>query len=250
MKRILTTLLLCMAMLSAFCRQADNEEINYVVSYKWGIIHKDAGDAKIIKKPKDNGYELKLIGITKPWADRIYKMRDTLVSIVDKKDYLPKKYVRTAHEKGKYSRDEINFQHLGDVTKGTGIKYRQKKDGTVYQKEIDSEGKSPAYDLLSVFFYLRNLDFESMKPNDVVVTSVLSGDQSEKLTVSCKGKEKVKLQDKTEQDAWHIQFKFTSRGGKKSSDDIDCWISDDDSRIPLLVIASLPVGHIRCTYQP
>ena len=228
----------------------EKEEIKYVVSYKWGLIQKDAGDARITKMPKDGGYELKLIASTKPWADRIYKMRDTLISMVGLHKHLPIKYTRLAHEKNKYSRDEIIFTHSGTHSQGKGIKYREKKDGSVYQKDIEVEGLAPAYDILSIFFYIRDLDFDSLKPSETVKTSIFSGDQSEKLTLYCKGKETIKLKDKTEAEAWHVVFKFTSKGGTKSSDDIDCWISADERRIPLLIIASLPVGQIRCNYEP
>ena len=228
----------------------ENETVKYVVSYKWGLIQKDAGDAIITKAPKGDGYELKLTASTKPWADKIYKMRDTLISDVSSKHYLPKKYVRIAHEKGKYSRDEINFDHSTSLASGKGIKYREKKNGEVSHKEINIEGAAPAYDFLSVFFFLRDIDYHSMKPGEKIKTSIFSGDKVEKLTVTHQGRETVKLKDKSERDAWHIVFNFTTKGGTKSSDDIDCWISADDAKIPLLIVGSLPVGQIRCHYVP
>ena len=63
---------------------ASTEKLNYIVTYKWGLIHKDAGEVEIYKKPKGDGYELKLVAKTKPWADRIYKVRDTLISVTGK----------------------------------------------------------------------------------------------------------------------------------------------------------------------
>ncbi|MDE5812982.1 MAG: DUF3108 domain-containing protein, partial [Muribaculaceae bacterium] len=35
-----------------------------------------------------------------------------------------------------------------------------------------------------------------------------------------------------------------SKGGKKTSDDIDAWISKDGRRIPLEIKGSLPLGHV------
>ena len=177
-------------------------------------------------------------------------MRDTLISSVNKTHYLPVKYTRIAHEKGKYSRDEINFTHSSSHAKGTGYKYREKKNGDVYKKDVSVEGIAPAYDFLSVFFYLRDIDYASLKPGEKVITSIFSGDQSEKLTITPVGIEKIKLKDKSEHEAWHIVFNFTTKGGKKSSDDIDCWISTADDHIPLLIVGSLPVGQIRCNYVP
>ena len=250
MKKLITIIFLISFLCSIVSKANEKETVNYVVSYKWGLIQKDAGEAKITKTPHPEGYELKLVAATKPWADRIYKMRDTLISVVGHEKYLPKKYTRLAHEKNKYSRDEISFSHSGTHSVGSGIKYREKKDGKITQKEIDVRGESPAYDILSIFFFIRDLDFQSIHPDVPVITSIFSGDQAEKLTLYNKGKEKIRLKDKSEVEAWHVVFKFTSKGGTKSSDDIDCWISTDSSRIPLLINASLPVGAIRCTYVP
>ena len=62
------------------------------------------------------------------------------------------------------------------------------------------------------------------------------------------GKETVKLRDKTSHEAYHIRFNFTTGGNKKSSDDINCWISADNRKIPLLLIGTLPVGEVKCYY--
>lgn len=243
-------LILLVLFLPSLSYAKEKETIKYVVSYKWGLIQQDAGDAIITKTPGHEGYELKLTAKTKPWADRIYKMRDTLISTVGHHSYLPEKYVRIAHEKGKYSRDEIKFDHSGEMARGSGIKYREKKNGEIFQKDVNIEGPGPAFDFLSIFFHLREVDYASMKPGEKIVTSIFSGDKSEKLTVTPIGIETIKLKDKTEHETWHIVFNFTTKGATKSSDDIDCWISTDGDKLPLLIVGSLPVGQIRCHYVP
>lgn len=225
------------------------EKLNYVVTYKWGLIQKDAGDAEITTAPHANGYQFKLTAKTKPWADHLYKVRDTLISVVDKQTLFPYHYTRIAHEKDRYSRDDISFNHSGEKVKGVAKKVRERKDGTINKTEKELEGLSPTFDLLSVFFFLRNIDYANLAKGEKITSTIFSGDQVEKLTVSCLGKEEVKLKDKSKHEAWHIVFKFTSKGGTKSSDDIDCWISTNPQHIPLLVIASLPIGHVRINYQ-
>lgn len=251
MKRIFNIIFLFLVFMASEGYAQGSETLNYVISYKWGLIHKDAGDAKFIRTPKGTGYELKVIGKTKPWADKIFNVRDTLISRVSKNNYLPQQYIRIAHEKGKYSRDEINFSRSGATTIGTGSKLREKKTGekpTV--KDINIKGTGQVYDILSVFYYLRDINYSALKPNEKIQATIFSGDQVEKLTVTCKGKETIKLKDKKDREAWHIVFRFTTGGGKKSSDDIDCWISTEPSHIPLLITGSLPVGQVRCTYLP
>lgn len=225
-----------------------NETFKYVVSYKWGLINKDAGDVVITKRGKGNGYELKMVASTRPWADKIYKVRDTLISITERAHFRPLSYTNIAHEKNKYKRDNIVFSYNGETVVGKAQKYREGKNGEVTESDKVLEGIWPVYDMLSIYFFLRDIDYDSMKAGDVVRTTIFSGDKVEQLEVKYNGKEKVKLKDKMEEEAWYIQFKFTSKNGKKTSEDINCWISADRERIPLLIIGSLPIGQIRVNY--
>lgn len=243
MKRLIG--LIIFSFLLIFSISASSETLNYVVSYKWGLIHKDAGDVTITRREKDGGYELKMIASTRPWADRIYKVRDTIVSNTSKDHFRPITYRYIAHEKNKYKRDDIKFSYAGNKVTGSAHRYREGKNGEVTQSDKTLEGELPVYDMLSIYFFLRNLDFSNMKNGDKIKATIFSGDKVEELTVRCVGKEMVKLKDKSEEEAWHILFNFTSGGGKKSSDDINCWISTDPAHDPLLIVGNLPIGQIR-----
>ena len=247
MKRLFVILLFINICLIAF---SQTEKLNYVVTYKWGLIHKEAGDVQITKKPKGEGYELKLVAKTRPWADRIYKLRDTLISETSKNRYMPNSYTFIAHEKNKYKKEEIKFTYAGNSVKGHYQKYKENKKGEIKRSEFQLESTGPTYDMLSVYFFLRDIDYHSLKSGDTVNATIFSGSKEENLTVKCLGKEIIKLHDKSEQEAWHITFKFTQNGGKKSSDDINCWISTESPHIPLLIVGNLPVGTVRVNYIP
>lgn len=225
------------------------EKLNYVVTYKWGLIQKDAGDVEITKKDNGNTYELKLIAKTKPWADKIYRLRDTLVSVTQKEHYRPLQYIYIAHEKNKYRKDDIKFSYNGNSVKGHANKYKENKKGEVVQSTNSLEATGATYDMLSVYFFLRDIDYASLKPGESVKATIFSGSKEEFLDVRCEGKEMIQLRDKSEHEAWHILFKFTQKGGSKSSDDIDCWISTKPPHIPLLIIGNLPIGQVRVNYQ-
>lgn len=248
MKRLMIAIgLLCISAL--FSLASETERLNYVVTYKWGLIQKDAGDVEITKKDKGDGYELKLIAKTKPWADKIYKVRDTLVSFTEKEHYKPLHYVYIAHEKNKYRKDDIKFTYSGHKVKGLSEKYKENKNGEIIHTTNILEGDFPAYDMLSVYFFLRDIDYASLKPGETVKATIFSGSKEEDLEVRCQGKEKIQLRDKSEHEAWHIVFKFTQAGGKKSSDDINCWISTQKPNIPLLIVGNLPIGQVRVNYE-
>ena len=248
MKRLLLTICLIITF-SVSVSAADHEKLNYVVTYKWGLIQKDAGDVEITKKPKGEGFELKLVAKTKPWADRIYRLRDTLVSVTKKERYMPLTYTYIAHEKNRYARDNIKFTYSGNNVKGNAVKFRDKKNGNIWEKVQELEGSLPVYDMLSVYFFVRDIDYAKLKPGETVNATIFSGDKVENLKIRCEGKEIIKLRDKSEHEAWHIIFNFTSGGGKKSSDDINCWVATAAPHIPLLIIGNLPIGQVRVNYQ-
>lgn len=108
--------------LSAFSGKAattfSNESLRYVVSYKWGLIHKDAGDATLSLRRSGDRYKVSLVAKTRPWADKFYSVRDTLLGEIRIKDLRPLSYAKITHEKKKYARDDIRYSFSGDNTVG------------------------------------------------------------------------------------------------------------------------------------
>lgn len=252
MKKIIVVLTIWLALLGFDVKGADfaNETLHYVISYKWGLIHKDAGEATLSLKNNGSNYKLALFAKTKPWADKFYEVRDTLIGSVKKEGLQPLSYSKIAHEKGRYSRDDIKYVYHGNVVGGEVKRIKQGKDGKVTTSEKKLNGSGKVYDMLSVFYFLRTIDYSKLSGGQVVKATVFSGSKAETLTIRCVGKEEVKLRDKSKREAYHIKFNFTTEGKSKSSDDLDTWISTDAAHIPLMVIGSLPVGQVKCYYIP
>ncbi len=100
--------------------------------------------------------------------------------------------------------------------------------------------------MLTIFYYLRLIDYDRLQKGHVVKSTVFSGSKSETITVRSLGKTTVKMRNGTKREAFHIRFNFTTGGKKKSSADMDTWISTDSAHIPLMLTGSLPVGQVRC----
>ncbi len=226
-----------------------DETLHYVISYKWGLVHKEAGDATLSLRKTGDRYRLTLTARTRPWADKFFAVRDTLVSTVSRVGFKPVQYSKIAHEGGRYSRDDLDFSILSSNVKCgvKRVKIDKKGKRTESSKSLSATGRS--FDMLSVFYYLRTLDFASLSGGRPVTVNIFSGSKVEKLTIRCVGKDMVKQRDGAKQEAWHLKFRFTQEGGKKSSDDIDAWITADSRHIPLQLVGSLPVGQVRCTLK-
>lgn len=246
MKRILVTLLLVTAIVlpqQVWGRDFGNETLNYEIVYHWGMIWKHAGDATLSLKKTSSGYNAQLTGKTRSWADKVYPVRDTLKCTMDA-NLRPLRYEKLTHEKDYYARDVVKFSYNYSHTSAHCTRYR--KSGTT---SIDLSAKAQAYDMLSVFYMLRNLDYNELSRNKNYTTVIFSGKEKEYLTINYKGVETIKMRDGSKLKAHCIAFKFTQEGGKKSSDNITAWMSTDESRIPLMLVGKLPVGEVKCYYK-
>lgn len=221
----------------------DNETLHYVITYKWGLITKDSGDATLSLKNQGSKYYIQLTGQTKPWADSFFKVRDTLVSVIDKTKFRPISYTKTAHEGGKYSKDVIEYSYSGNQVSGKATKYREKK-GKVSNSDFELSATGDTFDMLSVFYWIRTIDPATLETGKKVTATLFSGSHEETVKIWKAGEDNIKMRDGSRKKAWHIKFTFTSKGGKKTSDDIDAWISKDGKRIPLEIKGSLPLGHV------
>ena len=227
----------------AQARTYTSEKLSYQIVYHWGMIWKHAGNATLSIKRNGADYKAELVCWTRSWADKIYPLRDTL-RVSMNKDFTPIKYEKATHEKGKYAYDVVKFTKSGGSTQGSCARVRPKKE-TQY---VNLTTPGNAYDMLSVFYMLRDLDFAKMTKNQTVKTVVFSGKKKENLSLTYKGIETIKMRDGTKHEAYRIGFRFTQDGGKKSSDNLDAWLSTGPSCIPLMLVGKLPIGEVKCYY--
>jgi hypothetical protein len=241
MKR--TILLLAVGSLLSLMSHAvnyTNEMLNYQIVFSWGMVWKHAGDATLSIKKTSTGYQAQLTGKTRSWADKVYPVRDTLKCTLNSK-LQPLRYEKLTHEKDYYARDLVEYSYNYSHTSAKCTRFRKSGDTTTQLSAM-----CQAYDMLSVFYMLRDLDFAMLTASKPFTTVIFSGKEKEYLTIRYKGVEKVKMRDGSKREAHHVVFKFTQKGGKTSSDDLDAWLSTDDAHVPLLLQGALPVGKVKC----
>ena len=100
-----------------------------------------------------------------------------------------------------------------------------------------------AYDMLSIFYRVRQLPFYNMKAGDVFSKPIFSGRNIEQLDIEYLGTDTIEVMEKPCA-AYYLQFRFYDRQGKRTSDRISAWLSVDDY-IPLQLEGKLPVGSMK-----
>lgn len=245
LRSILIWLLTLSACLDAGAFSPREEVLRYNVTYKWGLISKNAGTAKLTVTPKDAGYRAELCARSDSWADHIYKVRDTLISVMDSR-LQPLLYEKRAHEDGKFSHDVISYKYSDDKVDGYCTRFRD-KNGTVSTEHTELTATLPTADMLSIYFFIRKIDFPAMKPGETVAVNMFSGKRKELLTLTYTGIENITIGKRTYR-CYAVSFRFTTDGKKKSSESMTGWITTDADRIPVRITGTLPIGKIHVLY--
>lgn len=222
------------------------ETLSYKVMFKWGLINKKAGRASLKLKHGNDGYEAMLAASSEPWADKFFMVRDTLNGKMAYNDMMPLFYEKIAHEGSDHKHDKVFFNRNSDGSTSATCYRKEIRKGVQRvdeQKEMTSEGA--AIDMLSSFYYMRNLPYESWIPGHNESIDIFSGKRKELLSIRYNGIVDIDV-DGVKEKAYYITFIFTSKGGKKTSDDMEAWIAADGSRIPLRLEGKLPVGKVHC----
>ncbi len=254
MRNILALFVFMMSVAMATAQQAYTpsvEKLRYKVMYKWGIISKQAGTVTLSTHDFDDGYfRSTLVGRSASWADKFYSVRDTLTGTIMEDSLEPVYYEKIAREGGEFKRDVIEYDRTTGEVIGNCHRWReQKKTKEMVYSTVSISGTGTTLDMLSSFYYMRHIDYQVMEPGQSVTTNIFSGTKKETLKITYHGIKKVEIDNK-KYPCYYIRFTFTTGNGKKSSDDMQAWISTDGNRIPLLMVGNLPIGSIRCYYQP
>lgn len=229
-----------------------DESLNYRVMFKWGLVNKRAGTVNLSThaNPAAMTFDARLTARSDKWADRFYQVRDTLCGRMLKSTVEPIFYEKITHEGDVYKHDRIDYRRQGDNVSATCRRIsRDKPDAPLDDSTISLDAEGLTLDMLSSFYFMRRLDYNAMKPGESTTLTVFSGKRKETLTITYSGIESVSV-DGNNIRAYAIRFRFTGKGGKKTSDDMLAWISCSDSRIPLKLVGKLPVGRVECYYIP
>lgn len=248
-KIILVALVLMLALPLAATTFKD-ESLNYKVMYKWGIVNKQAGHATLKLLTDGKHYHTSLTAASEPWADKFYKVRDTLLGVVEIQNFKPVVYEKRSHEGGEHRHDVVQYTYKGSSV--TAACTRKKWDKN-YNLKVDEKrtlaAEGMAVDMLSSFYLMRNRPYGDWHKGHTVKVNIFSGKRKEILTITYLGEEEVVV-DKKKYNTYHISFTFTDpeKPGNQTSDPMEAWISTGADRIPIKLEGKLKVGKVQCFF--
>ena len=219
------------------------EKITYQVVYNWHFIWLHAGKVDFeVKKERfldRDVYYFDAYGTTFKAYDLFFKVRDSFESYVDMKTLKPLWFERDTYEGGYAVHESYIFDHKNKrIFSFTENSYKPFLRDTLILPDC-------TFDVLSLTYYCRNLDFSGLKVNDTVPVSVIIDNELFNLYVRYLGKEVIETK---EGDKYRcIKFSALLVEGTifKGGEDLFAWVTDDNNRIPVLVEAKILVGSVK-----
>lgn len=226
------------------------EKFEYEMYFKMGLISTEAGTLSLEVKNgsyKGNGnLKLQFITNTNGLANKIFAVHDTLVSYVSK-NLVPLAYTKKAHEGGSFTDEELiyNYQEgIADIS----INTKRHKDGVFkFEEVVISSGC--IYDLVSVIYFARTLDFDNMKEGDTAKLNFISGKKLGTAILEITGSKKVKANNGKKYDCRELLLYFSTEEGEdpsKNKENMKVYITSDDRRIPIQIESKMKkVGSVK-----
>jgi hypothetical protein len=207
------------------------EILKYRIHY--GII--DAGVAQIeVKKDLhtlSNRKTFHVVGTgrTKGAFDWFFKVRDRYESYIDTASLVPWAFVRRVNEGGYIINQNVTFNHYENTATS--------EKGTIHVPE-------GVQDLVSAYYYARNVDMENAKVGDLFPINAYLDDEVFPMNLKFIGIEKIKIKLGTFE---CLKFRPMLQEGRvfKEEEDMTIWVSNDSNRLVVRAEANILVGSIK-----
>ncbi len=217
------------------------EQLVYTGYYNWGFIWVKAGQVEFSLAKSDkypNANKLEAVGYSLPSWDWVFTIRDTLISHYDKDTFLPYEFSRKAHEGNYHKTFDYVFDYQDSVV--WGDVHRVGK----FKRKDTVKLLPQTYDMLSVAWITREVDFDQYKKNDLIPIRILIDSKIYDLYIRYLGVNKTKIAGR-KQECYVFSPLLVEGEVFKGGENMKIWVSRDEYRLPLMVEAKILVGSVK-----
>ena len=200
-----------------------------VFNIGYGMIRAGEGILEVLGTTEYKGhtcYHIQSKANSNRFFSSIYKVRDKIISYIDV-ETLYSRYFHKRLREGDYKKTvEVDFDHLA--------KEAHYSNGESYPITTGVQ------DVLSAFFYVRNLD---LTPGNTYRVPAHTSRKTYELEVIIHGKETIKVEAGTF-DCFVVEPVLVGEGLFKHEGKLTMYITDDANRVPVMIKTKIPVGSI------
>lgn len=216
----------------------EGEKLSYVVNYRWGSVDTDVGEAHVNLKYDNNLYHPVVTGNTYKFWDVFFKVRELFESQFRVTDGRPVYFHRNTRE-GKYNMlNTMIFNNNNyEISCST-----QKNDGPVKDSLIKATHNT--YDLVSLFFKVRCLDFSNTPVGVRQPISFVIDREIYDLYYIYRGEFIKKFKGLGTFRVLKFNVKVITGEVFSGKDDLTVYVTSDENKIPLLFESPILVGKV------
>lgn len=225
------------------------ESLTYDLYIKFAVTVK-GGYAKLntrsVVYDGKNALKMTMISESQGVARSAFALSDTLVAYTTP-DIQPLAYTKDAHEGGDYTKERLSYSYPGNGdVKIRSIRY---KNGEFkFDERLEAPGCT--YDLVSIIFHCRTLDFSNMKSGSETKVNFVSGKKMGSMRIVYDGKESVKANDGKKYNCHKLRLLIKDDAfASDEKEAMKVYITDDNNRVPVRLESKLKVGSTKAVLK-
>ncbi|MGN0004084.1 MAG: DUF3108 domain-containing protein [Sphingobacterium composti] len=209
----------------------EGEKLSYKLKY--GILSAANGVLSVNKSKlqfsNKNVFHLSAYGQTSSGFSIFYTVKNKYDSYIDGSTYQPYLYTEDIHENSYTRKEYATFDHRNHTVKGA--------------KGTFKSPTSQLFDLVSAYYFARNLDLASLKSGDSFKIPYFLNDEVAELKVTFVGTEKIKTALGTLE---CIKLNPEIKPGRifKKDSKLYLWVTNDGNRIPVKAQVEILIGSV------
>lgn len=221
------------------------EKLVYTGYYNWGFIWVKAGKVEFSLSASGkypDAQKLEAVGYSLPSWDWIFTVRDTLVSYHNANTFMPYEFSRKAHEGNYHKTFTYYFNYPDSLILGDIHRIGR------YRKADTVKMLPHTFDMLSVAWMTRKLDFDKYRKDDLLPIRILIDSRIYDLYIRYLGVNKMKVSG--EKKECYVFSPLLVEGNVfKGGEGMKVWVSKDSHRLPLMVEAKILVGSVKAILE-
>lgn len=174
----------------------------------------------------------------KSW-DTYFKVRDVYQSWVLPSSGQPLIFKRDMYEGGYTNDSKYVFKHKSK----TAVCKQKHKDGRETEQTVPILANT--FDVVSVLYYARSLDYENFTVNKTVAATILIDNKLETIHIKYLGKETIKVAGMGSFSCYKLAVSVKNENLIKNKLTNNIWLTADANRVPVFIKAEIPVGSIQ-----
>lgn len=222
----------------------EGEFLEFDLYFRYGIIFTKAGNSTLsvtdATYKNKNAYRMRLTANSLGAAKAIFSVSDTLISYTTK-SIVPLAYMKDAHEGGEYRTENVTYDYASGKVQVRNI--NKKNNKLRYDTTLVSN--NCIYDMLSIIYYARTLNYDRMKKGDQVKVEFLSGRKKVHMYIEHHGFENVSANDGRKYNCIKLVLMINEKAFEDKDEAMKVYITNDLNRIPIRIDSKLKIGSTR-----